>query len=120
MPEHNVPLLIITLDSRGAYFVTKNGGKHVDGYEVQLVEATGAGDGFNSGVLGGLLPLIKGSADKREALLELEQNTLADIIRTANAIGAITCTKPGAIPALPTKAEVELFFEKDLGAVNQP
>jgi sugar/nucleoside kinase (ribokinase family) len=110
--EHNLPLLIITLDSRGAYFATTQGGRVVPGFQVELVEATGAGDGFNSGVIGGLLPLIKSAQDKREALIELDQDVLADIIRTANAIGAITCTKPGAIPALPTRDEVESFFKK--------
>jgi len=110
--EHNLPLLIITLDSRGAYFATKHGGRSVEGFKVELVEATGAGDGFNSGVIGGLLPLIKTSPDKREALIGMDQDALAEIIRTANAIGAITCTKAGAIPALPTREEVDAFFEK--------
>lgn len=110
--DHNLPLLIITLDSRGAYFVTKHGGRSVPGFKVELVEATGAGDGFNSGVIGGLLPLIKPSPDKREALIELDQDTLADIISTANAIGAITCTKAGAIPALPTREEIDSFLKK--------
>ncbi|MBS1992241.1 MAG: carbohydrate kinase [Cyanobacteria bacterium SZAS LIN-2] len=115
--EHNLPLLIITLDSRGAYFATKHGGRTVQGFQVELVEATGAGDGFNSGVLGGLLPLIKSAPDKREALIAMDQDVLAEIIRRANAIGAITCTKAGAIPALPTREEVETFFEKvDAGA----
>lgn len=110
--EHNVPLLIITLDSRGAYFVTKHGGKQVPGFQVELVEATGAGDGFNSGVIAGLLPLIKGTADKREALLALEQTKLFEIIQAANAIGAITCTKAGAIPALPHRDEIDAFMAK--------
>ncbi len=30
----------------------------------------------------------------------------------ANAVGALTCTKPGAIPALPTRVEVEQFMER--------
>ena len=110
--EHNLPVLIITLDSRGAYVVTKHGGRTVAGFQVELVEATGAGDGFNSGVISGLLPLIKSTPDKREALINLEQEKLCEIIRRANAIGAITCTKPGAIPALPTRDEVENFLKK--------
>jgi sugar/nucleoside kinase (ribokinase family) len=110
--EHNIPMLIITLDSRGAYFTTPKGGRHVAGFGVELVEATGAGDGFNSGIIGGLLPLVKNSQDKREALLNIEPQVLVDIVRAANAIGAITCTKPGAIPALPSKAELETFLQK--------
>lgn len=110
--EHNVPLLIITLDSRGAYFTTAHGGKHVPGFQVELVEATGAGDGFNSGVIAGLLPYIKEATDRREALINLDQSKLFDIIHAANAIGAITCTKPGAIPALPRRDEIDSFLAK--------
>jgi fructokinase len=83
---------------------------------VALVEATGAGDGFNSGVISGLLPYLKKSADKRKALRDLSLNQLADIIRRANAIGAIACTKAGAIPALPTKAETDIFLKSSAQA----
>jgi len=108
--KNDLPLLIITLDSRGAYICTKEGDKTVPGFQVQLVEATGAGDGFNSGVIGGLLPIIKPAADRRKALESLELNKLVEIIRRANAIGAITCTRPGAIPALPNTDEIEAFI----------
>jgi sugar/nucleoside kinase (ribokinase family) len=110
--EHNLPLLIITLDSRGAYFTTKQGGKTVAGFKVKLVEATGAGDGFNSGVIGGLLPLLKTQPDRRRALESLDPSQLAEIIRRANAIGALACTRPGAIPALPTTQEIDAFVEE--------
>jgi len=30
----------------------------------------------------------------------------------ANAVGALTCTRPGAIPALPTRVEVEQFMAR--------
>jgi sugar/nucleoside kinase (ribokinase family) len=110
--EHDLPMLVITLDSRGAYLSTKEGGKHVTGFQVELVEATGAGDGFNSGVISGLLPHIKTAPDRREALLALDHTKLAEIVRRANAIGAITCTKAGAIPALPSKEESEAFLQK--------
>jgi fructokinase len=110
--EHDLPMLIITLDSRGCYFATKEGGKQVPGFQVELVEATGAGDGFNSGVIAGLLPYIKSAPDRREALLALDHAKLSEIVRSANAIGAITCTKPGAIPALPHTDEIATFLQK--------
>lgn len=112
--EHNLPLLIITLDSRGAYFATENGSKTVPGFQVQLVEATGAGDGFNSGVLSGLLPYIKQSNGKkrREIVASLDLSVLSEIIRKANAIGALTCTRAGAIPALPKTEEVNKFMQE--------
>jgi fructokinase len=108
--EHNIGLLIITLDSRGAYFTHTNGSKTVNGFQVKLLEATGAGDGFNSGVLCGLLKLLKGQTDKRAALDKLSTQQITEIINRANAVGALTCTKAGAIPALPTTAEIEEFL----------
>lgn len=108
--ENNIGLMIVTLDSRGAYISTANGSKIVPGFSVKLVEATGAGDGFNAGVLGGLLEFVKDSKDRRAALDALSLDQVLAIIHRANAIGALACTKPGAIPALPTKDELDAFL----------
>lgn len=110
--EHNIPLLIITLDSRGAYISTAKGNRTIPGFQVSLVEATGAGDGFNSGVIAGLMPHIKTAPDRRKVLQSLEINDLAEIVRRANAIGALACTRAGAIPALPTTEEIDVFLEE--------
>ena len=80
------------------------------GFQVQLVEATGAGDGFNSGVIAGLLPHVKEASNRRQALEQLDFGKLVEIVRRANAIGAITCTRAGAIPALPSAQEIEVFI----------
>lgn len=110
--EHNLPLLIVTLDVRGAYFTTASGGKLVPGFGIHLVEATGAGDGFNAGILAGLLLYIKDVKDRRTQLVRMSCDELVPIVRRANAIGALTCTRAGAIPALPTTAEVDEFMEQ--------
>jgi fructokinase len=109
--EHNIPLLIITLDAHGSQFITAKGTRTVPGFKIQLVEATGAGDGFVSGVLAGLLPHIKNATNRRQALQELELDTLEQIFKRANAVGAITCTRAGAIPALPKITEIDAFLE---------
>lgn len=108
--EHNLPLLLITLDSQGAYFATDKGEKTISGFEVDFVEATGAGDGFVSGILAGLVKELAQSQNRREALRNIGQDTLSDIVRHANAVGALTCTKAGAIPALPKSDEVKRFL----------
>jgi len=116
---HNLPLLIVTLDLRGAMFFHTHGSKNVRGFQIDMVEATGAGDGFNSGVIGGLLKYLGkernsaalAKASCRAILESLEIEQIEEIVQRANAIGAITCTKAGAIPALPTKDEVEAFLE---------
>jgi fructokinase len=110
--EHNIGLFIVTLDARGAHFVHKSGARTIPGFSVKLVEATGAGDGFNSGVLAGLLPVVNAGnqPNRRTALDAMTLDQVSNIIRRANAIGAITCTSPGAIPALPSKARLEEFL----------
>jgi sugar/nucleoside kinase (ribokinase family) len=110
--ENNIGLMIVTLDSRGAYISTAHGSKIVPGFSVKLVEATGAGDGFNAGVLGGLLAHVKSVKDRRAALDALSLEVILEIIHRANAIGALACTRPGAIPALPTKAELDAFLSQ--------
>lgn len=110
--KHDIPLLIITLDSQGAFFATEKGNKTVAGFKIQLVEATGAGDGFVSGIISGLLAQIGNGTNRREVLKEISIDTLTDIVHRANAIGALTCTRAGAIPALPKADEVKGFLEQ--------
>lgn len=114
----NIPLLIITLDSRGAYFVTEKHSKIVSGFKIDLIEATGAGDGFNAGVIFGLLKHVKGSPNKKEQLKNLSLSDLESIIRTANGVGALACTKAGAIPALPYQEDLDKFLSTSTVSAN--
>jgi fructokinase len=45
-------------------------------------------------------------------LVVQDQKKLVEAIKFANACGAITATKKGAIPSLPTAAEVLQLMEK--------
>lgn len=110
--ENDISLFIVTLDSRGAFFAHDSGSKTVPGFHVVLVEATGAGDGFNSGVLKGVLEKAKGAPDCVKALRSINLTDMEKIVRQGNAIGALTCTRPGAIPALPTTNETNDFLEQ--------
>lgn len=99
----------VVIQSRGpdgaAYF-TGRGGGHVPGFAVNAVETTGSGDGFVASVLVDLLDRRTG----RAGLEALGDDVLASIVRRANAVGAITATRYGAIPALPTAREVDDFL----------
>ncbi len=108
--RYNIPILLVTLDSRGAYLSSTQGSQLIPGFGVQLIEATGAGDGFNAGIITGLLSHLKTSFNQRETLSKLNLNTLTSIVRRANASGALTCTKAGAMTALPNHAELEAFL----------
>jgi ribokinase len=68
--------------------------RHVPGFRVQPVDTTAAGDAFNAALAVGLA----------------EGMDLPSAVRFANAAGALTCTKLGALPAMPTRAEVDALL----------
>ncbi|XP_026420978.1 probable fructokinase-4 [Papaver somniferum] len=90
-------LLLITLGRHGCKYYTKHFHGMVEAFKVNPVDTTGAGDAF----VGALLCKIA----KDESIVENEAS-LKEVIRFANACGAITTTKKGAIPALPNEEEV--------------
>jgi fructokinase len=98
--------LAVKLGDEGSY-VEDESGRAVSkpAFKVEVVDTTGAGDGWAAGFEFGL---VKG--------LSLEA-----CLTVANAVGALTVTKRGAITALPTRAELGVFFKergvpaKDLG-----
>ena len=96
-------LLVITDGCDGCRYVTADAQGHVPAYRVQTVDTTGAGDGFVAGLLAGLL-----HKKTWERIPDLEQ-----ALRFANAAGALTTTRRGAIPALPTRDAVEALMIGD-------
>lgn len=98
-------LVICTFGKDGSYFQTAAGGDFVPPFPVETVDAVGSGDSFISGLLTRLT-----AADSFDAALD--HDSLRDAVRFANACGALTATRQGVIPALPTLAEVEAFLEK--------
>jgi fructokinase len=67
---------------------------------MESVDSLGAGDAF----VAGLLACLSAFPD---ASVIGDEDSLVPALRFANAVGAITTTRYGAIPALPTRAEVE-------------
>jgi len=89
-------LVVVTHGKAGCTFVTPDAHGMVPGFKVQPVDTTGAGDAFVAGLLAGIL----------EEGGPLTPERLTAMCRFANAAGALATTKRGAIPALPTRAEV--------------
>jgi fructokinase len=96
-------LVVVTLGPSGSFFRVATAGAAVPGFPVKTVDATGCGDAFIAGLL---WQLVK-SGDWRS---QLTPARLTAALRYANAVGALTATKQGVIPSLPTAAEVEAFL----------
>ena len=104
--EAGVDLVIATLGEHGCYY---NNGSHqgyVDGFKVEVIDPLGAGDGF----VAAMLTQIMNSTGGVGELPELDDNQLREMLRYANAAGALTTQKIGVIPALPTASEIETFL----------
>jgi ribokinase len=83
--------VVLTLGAAGALADGRDGRCHAPAFAVTVVDTTGAGDAFNGAL----------------AVALAERRPLAAALRFANAAAALACTKRGAQPALPTRAEVE-------------
>jgi len=91
-------LLVITRGRAGCSYVTPATRGDVPGFSVRTVDTTGAGDGFVAGMLKGLLQAPHAWDDEAR---------LREVLRYANAVGALATTRRGAIPAMPTPRQVE-------------
>jgi fructokinase len=103
--ERGPDLAIVTLGGGGCYYQTATSSGHVPGIAVASVDSLGAGDAFVAGMLACLSAHPDRTVVGDEALL-------VPALRFANAVGAITTTHHGAIPALPTRAQVETLLER--------
>ncbi|GAB2572187.1 ribokinase [Gracilibacillus alcaliphilus] len=86
--------VIITLADKGAIIVNDEGTAHVPAFYVEPLDSVAAGDAFNGALGVGLA----------------NREPLEKVVRYANAVGALTVTRPGAIPSLPYKQVVEAFI----------
>ena len=89
--ERGVGTVIVTLGVQGSVACTAGGDVRTEAFPVNAVDTTAAGDSFN-GALG--TALAAGDA-------------LPDALRFASAAAALACTRRGAQPSLPTRAEVD-------------
>jgi fructokinase len=93
-------LILVTEGEKGAAAHTRKGSVQMDGFSVESVDTTGAGDAFVAGMLVGVL----------EQPDYTNLDALRGMLRLANAAGAIATTHKGAIPSLPTRTEAEAFL----------
>ena len=94
-------LIIVTLGKDGARYHLAGKKDIVAGKALKPVDTTGAGDAFVGGLLSGLSQHVNW---QKTAVLE-------QIIRQANACGALATTAKGAMSALPNKAQLAEFCD---------
>lgn len=104
-------LLTVTRGAFGCRYFTRRFRGELPGFPVVVQDTTGAGDGF----LAGLLKCLLEHPDALD-----DEPKLRDACRYANAVGALTTTRLGAIPALPTALEVEQFLERQYAKGRMP
>lgn len=97
-------MVAITFGEKGCYYCTEKERGYVEGFKVNVVDTTGAGDGFVAGMLYKVLEFWDDFPQRGE-----------ELFRFANAVGALTCEKRGAIRGLPTLRRVRRFLKKICG-----
>jgi fructokinase len=90
---------IITRAEKGAILLTDQSEFHIEGYDVPVVDMTGAGDAFIAAFISKLMPLKSWTVDQ-----------LIEAIEFANACGALVVEKKGAMSALPDLVTVNKFM----------
>lgn len=99
--EQGISLVFVTLGDAGSFCRWQNECFTVPGVSVKVADTNGAGDTFLGAVLSRLC--LRGE----KPLEGLTRAELEDILVFANRAAALTCSRSGAIPAMPTLAELE-------------
>lgn len=89
-------VVVVTLGERGALAVRGDSTVEQPAFAVEIVDTTAAGDAFVAAFAHAYWP----------------GEHLAVALRRACAAGALTCTRPGAQPALPTAAAVAALLDR--------
>ena len=98
LAEKGVRLVLVTLGAHGAFYRFDGHTGHVPGVPCQVGDTNGSGDTFFGAALS---QLVKLSSLDQLTVPELER-----ILAFANKAASITTSRHGAIPAMPTLAEV--------------
>ena len=95
--------VVLKMGSRGVYLASHTGiGEFVPAFEVKAVDTTAAGDAFNGAFAVGLM---MGKSPGHSAVF-------------AAGVAAISVTRMGAQPSMPTMAEVESFMSQHAAAFS--
>jgi sugar/nucleoside kinase (ribokinase family) len=100
-----VNLVAVTLGEKGCYYATKETYGYIPAYKIIDVDPLGCGDAFTAGMLVKIL-------EEKKSISHLLNDDLLRVFRFANAVGALTSTRQGAISSLPKRSEVDQLISK--------
>jgi len=88
--------ILVTMGEKGSLVLTETSEVFVPAVSVDVVDTTGAGDSYNSGL----------------AIALAEGKDIVTAAKFAACSGALACTRLGVIPGLPTRTTVEDLYQK--------
>lgn len=101
LSDQGPSLVLVTLGAKGVFVRMGSYSGTVPGFSVRVADTNGAGDTFFGAVLCQI--------SKREGLLDgLGENELRKIVTYANKAASLTCSRRGAMPAMPYADEIDL------------
>lgn len=100
-----IKLVVVSLGPKGCYYNNGCVSGYVKGFKVKDIDTTGAGDAFMASILAAIM-----KQPSHRGKLSLTRLKLKDMLKFANAAGAITTRKIGVILSLPRRREVDQFL----------
>ena len=102
LSEYGPRLVLVTLGSHGVFVRYGEYAEIVPGFRVKVADTNGAGDTF----LGAMLAQIAARGEGKDLLGGLDAEILREYLTYANKAASLTCSRHGAIPAMPTAEEM--------------
>lgn len=94
--RRGVSTVVVTMGAAGSVAVQAGGALRMPAFPVEAIDTVGAGDAFS----GALAACLAAGAPVEDALL------------VASATAGMTCTRPGAVDAMPTREEVWALMDR--------
>ena len=105
LADHGITLVLITMGSEGVFYRLGDHSGSIPAEPVEVCDTNGAGDTFLGAVLARLTAL---DMNKTKTPRIPGEEELRGILAFANKAAAKTCSRAGAIPAMPTLEEMGL------------
>lgn len=101
LKQFNIPILIITKGKDGVDLILKDQIIHEEGFVVEVIDTTGAGDAW----IGSFLFQVS----THKSIVDIPIEVMRKYLRFSNKFAALTTTKKGAMDAMPNRNEMMLY-----------